>query len=525
MLSDFVVIDDSQADRILVTRSLRKRKLEGLKIREGRDAQDALRLISERCPECLITDVHLPGTSGIGLLAKLQERFGGMPCPVVVITGSGSENTAIEVLEAGAHDYVNKARISEPILWEAVRYALTRFNLRKELEELNQELQRKDRLKTEFVANATHELRTPLSAIVGLISLLQDEPLNDRSQNLVATMSACCDSLLLSVDDILDLTKIEAGEFVLYPSVFHPAEDLDFVASSLRPIAQDKGLNLRLDLPESTPTVYGDARRTRQLLYNLTSNALKFTREGAITLRLRISEENGPNIKLRFEIEDTGIGISSEDQARIFRRHFQAGQSDLRTKGTGLGLAIVESLTRRMGGEVGLRSVEGVGSVFWFELPYQISNHASSSDTTPTNRSTSDWEPSLRVLVAEDNQIIARVIERQLNGLGHRPVVTYDGEEALAAAEEEKFDLVLLDARMPILDGLSAARKLRERFTSEELPIILLTAEAQLERKVWQEAGVDECLVKPVSPDILRSLFRRFSGGSVGKRRQEDIKA
>ncbi len=511
MLTDFVIVDDSQADRILVARSLRKRNYDGLTIREAKTSQEALALVEERCPHCIITDVHLPDVSGTKLLDRLSEQFGGLPCPVVVVTGSGSEETAVEVLQAGAHDYVTKSRITEPVLWEAVRYAQTRFQLRKELEELNSELRRKDALKTEFVANATHELRTPLTAIVGLIALLQDERLPPRFSEVVNTISACCDSLLLSVDDILDLTKIEAGEFVLYPSRFQPAQILELVAASLHPLAQDKGLSLEVEAPDDLPELWGDARRTRQLVYNLTSNALKFTSEGSVTLRLKVSESSPGTMRLAFEVQDTGVGIAPEAQSRIFERHYQTGQRNLRSQGTGLGLAIVDSLTRRMGGTVGLSSVPNKGSTFWFELPFTLASGEDLSSSLEQGRASEAAAPrSLRVLVAEDNMIIAKVLAKQLEGLGHQPTVTHDGTEALESSRQKEFDLVLLDARMPRMDGLTAAAELRKTFTSQQLPIILLTAEAQIEREVWQSAGIDVCLVKPVSPDTLRPVFSQL---------------
>jgi signal transduction histidine kinase/BarA-like signal transduction histidine kinase len=513
MLTDFVIVDDSQADRILVARSLRKRNFHGLTIREARTTSEALALVAERCPDCLITDVHLPDASGVDLLARLTETFSGMPCPVVVITGSGSEDTAVEVLQAGAHDYVNKERISEPVLWEAVRYAQTRFELRKELEELNAELRRKDQLKTEFVANATHELRTPLTAIVGLIAVLQDEPLTPRAEEIVTTIASCCDSLLLSVDDILDLTKIQAGEFVLYPGRFQPRQCLDLVAASLRPLAEDKGLRLEVEVPEEVPEVVGDARRTRQLVYNLASNALKFTRQGQVTLRLCPPTPEPGGYRLRFEVQDTGIGIAPAAQGRIFERHYQSGRPDLRSQGTGLGLAIVDSLTRRMGGTVGLISQLGVGSTFWFELPFGLPAQAVAIVSTEPRQELSpeDDERSLRLLIAEDNTIIAKVLARQLRGLGHQPTVTSDGSEAVAALTEQSFDAVLLDARMPRMDGLTAASEIRDRFSSQELPIILLTADAQIDAETWRSAGIDACLVKPVAPDVIGPVLRRLT--------------
>lgn len=278
----------------------------------------------------------------------------------------------------------------------------------------------------------------------------------------------------------------------------------------MRPLAEDKGLTLVVEAPDDLPELIGDSRRTRQLIYNLASNALKFTRHGTVTLRLIPLRTDEERIRVRFEVEDTGIGISAEAQARIFERHYQAGRQALRSQGTGLGLAIVDSLTRRMGGRVGLDSELGKGSTFWFELPLTIAGPEDPGEPSPGLGGHGGGQRPLNVLVAEDNAIIAKVLARQLRSLGHEPTVTYNGGEAVSAIMDGRFDVAILDARMPGMDGLTAASEIRKRLSSSQLPIVLLTAEAQIAREEWEGAGIDVCLVKPVSPDVLRPVLARL---------------
>ena len=495
----FWVLDSSTERRQEIVKGIESQGFANLKVFQVDKIERVFSVAANDLPDCLIVRYSA------GLISGLCETFGGLPCPTVVVADSKEERAVGEALKAGVHDWVSRSRLSDPVFGDAIRHALVRYRLSQDLEHLNAELTRKDQIKSDFVSTATHELRTPLTAIVGLLALLQEEQMGKRARGLVSTMAACCDSLLLSVDDILDLTKIEAGEFVLYPSRFDPVQSLTVVASSLQPLAQDKGLILRTELPEqAVPEVTGDARRTRQILYNLASNALKYTERGRVTLRLfdlGVGEDG--MIRLLYEVEDTGVGIGPEEQRRIFQKNYGSGQTDLRSRGTGLGLAIVDGIARRMGGRVGLRSRLGEGSKFWVELPFKTLIPQEIDEPESQER-------SLRILVAEDNQIIARVMDRQLRALGHIPTLAYDGIEALAVSESRVFDAVFLDARMPRMDGLTVARELRKRFHSKELPIVLLTAEAHLDGEVWRDAGFDECLVKPASPDLLRSVLSRL---------------
>lgn len=505
-----LIVDDAPADRLMLTRCLRARQPD-IEIVQLERAEEATAYLLENRVDCMFLDIHLPGQTGVELLAGMRES-GTMACAVIAMTGSGSDRVAVDALKAGAHDYLPKGRVNEVSLWDAVAYSVSRFQLQKEtrqrelqLEELNRELERKDRIKTQFVANASHELRTPVAAITGLIGLMQRTDLGDEQGKLMGSMKSCCDTLLLVVDDLIDLTKIESGALELHNRPFRLGQVLEQLHETLDILARDKGLQLSCQIASEVPVwVLGDPSRLRQILYNLVGNAIKFTRQGSVALSVDCAEEEC----LRFEVADTGIGISEAEQKRLFEPHFQAGSLDHRAKGSGLGLAIVRSLVQCMGGEVSLRSQPGQGATFWFEMPLVA---APEPDAEEAQASPGEHERGFRLLVAEDNPIAARVLALQLQHLGHEVTVVSDGKRAVEFASSGDYQAVIMDCQMPEMDGFEATRRLRLSYSLEQLPIIALTANALLgESSRCQGAGMNDYLVKPAPVADLQRMLEHW---------------
>ncbi|MDW8106050.1 MAG: ATP-binding protein [Armatimonadota bacterium] len=393
-------------------------------------------------------------------------------------------------------------------LGELLAMALLNERSRRALVEAKQAAERLAQARTEFLANMSHEIRTPMNGVLGMLSLLKETPLTAEQRELLATAEVSAKHLLEILDDILHLAKIEANRVQLEQVPVDIAQLVSESCAIVAPQAQAKGLTLRHELPHETPLhVRGDPTRLRQILLNLLSNAVKFTHQGEVVVRVQAVDDTESHLTLRFEVQDTGIGIPLDRQAVIFEPFRQAdGSTTRKYGGTGLGLAIVRRLVELMGGQVGVQSTEGVGSTFWFVVPF---SKAQLSASTVADK-LEDALPSvqgLRVLVAEDNPVNQKVIRKLLERWNIVVQIAPNGREAVEQFQSATYDVVLMDCQMPEMDGYEATRRIRAYEQHRGLPrtpIIALTANAlEGDRERCLQSGMDDYLTKPVEPHLL----------------------
>ncbi|GAA3283824.1 hypothetical protein GCM10017707_34990 [Paenarthrobacter aurescens] len=375
------------------------------------------------------------------------------------------------------------------------------------------------RLKSEFLATMSHEIRTPLNAVIGLTSLMMDTPLSEGQRQYAQGVKGAGEVLLTLINDILDFSKLEAGKVDLDINVFDPRALVEEVAGLVVEAAQGKNLELiSYCHPDVPARLMGDSGRIRQILLNLSSNAVKFTPAGEVEVQVSVLAQDPHNASLRFEVRDTGIGISAQNHQRLFESFAQADASTTRRYGgTGLGLAISRRLTEVMGGKIGLDSEPGVGSRFWFDLELPLGPADSATETLPASLT------GRRVLVVDDNATNRLVLETQLASWGMLPLSVADAASALdeyraAALTSHPYEIAVVDMCMPDTDGLQLARNIKNDASGSGGPgIILLTSTMQVERSDLTSAGIREYLTKPVrSSELYNRLLRVLATKTAG---------
>ncbi len=370
--------------------------------------------------------------------------------------------------------------------------------------------------KSQFLATISHEFRTPLNGILGTTELLLDSPLTPSQRRFAKTAHLSATALLALVDDVIDLSRIEAGKFTLRNTSFDLRALVDEAMDLMAAIARDKPISLEHHLPPQLPAhLLGDPVRLRQLLVNLLHNGVRFTDRGSVTLSITVQghDEVGALI-LRFEVRDTGQGIAQDYLDSVFDAFTQADASTTRRHGgSGLGLAIAKDLTELMGGRLGVASRLGEGSTFWFELALQPVVEAPTKAPPPPIEI---GELAAHVLLAEDDSVNQMVVEAMLTRLGCIVEVAADGNAALGAATRRHYDLILMDCHMPVMDGFEATRRIRDdefERSRGRTPIVALTADALAgDRERCIESGMDDYMTKPVSSAMLAACVERWTG-------------
>jgi signal transduction histidine kinase len=395
---------------------------------------------------------------------------------------------------------------------------LTNETLEKQIYQLEQtqaRLREADKSRTMFLANMSHEIRTPITGITGLASLLAQTELDDAQREYVGSIMTSAQSLLGIVDDLLDISKLDAGRIDIVEETVEIRPLLESVVSLLAPTAARGNTEVSLHVEPAVPSrIRTDSIRLQQILRNLLGNALKYTPDGDVTIRADLVDSD----TLRIAVSDTGIGIPPHALSRLFETFYQA-DSSYRKKyaGSGLGLSISKRLVEMMGGSIHAESVEGEGSTFSFTIPLRLASEAPAESPSPPPRAAGEPDgreqrlpTTKRLLVAEDNAINRMYLEQFLKNEGHEVNGARNGNEAIQKFEQGDFDLILMDIQMPELDGLEAAKKIRE---SSDIPIIALTAYARApETEGFLAAGMNAVVTKPIDERRLRKVIEEIAG-------------
>jgi two-component system, sensor histidine kinase len=472
----------------------------------------------------VILDVQMPGMDGYETLSLMRKRRKTKYLPVIFVSAiHQSDLHIVKGIETGAVDFIPKPIIPEVLIGK-VRVFLDLYIQKEKLRQLlnNLEINNKElaiqrekaeeatRAKAMFLANMSHEIRTPLNGIIGIFKILEDTKLTEKQQELIQIITTSGENLMNIINDILDFSKIEAGQILLEKIELNIGEIISNAVKLLRFNAEEKGLKIHIHIDKDIPDcLIGDPLRLNQVLTNMINNAIKFTNKGSITISAEITEKTKEEVAVLFKITDTGIGISEEGKAKLFKEFSQTDDSTTRKYGgTGLGLAICRNLIHLMNGELGVESQLGKGTMFWFILKYPYKNKPSKKVeekiTIPKD---------LRILIAEDNAVNQRITQLLLHKIGVKCDIAHNGREAFEMFRENNYKLILMDMQMPELDGVESTRKIREYEKNypekKEVYIVAVTANAFSEnREQCFQAGMNNFIIKPFKESELKNIIQ-----------------
>ncbi|MCD4772419.1 MAG: response regulator [Bacteroidales bacterium] len=393
-------------------------------------------------------------------------------------------------------------------------------SLKIDLVKAQTDIEKINHVKSVFLSNISHEIRTPMNGIIGMYNVLKQTKLTEEQKDFLDIINISGQNLLSIIDDILDLSKIESGKLELESKLFSINDEIEKIVNLLIIKSKGKGIKLIYKRNNNIPKyVYGDASRFKQILINLTNNAIKYTKDGSVTINTELIKTDNKHIFLKFSIIDTGIGITKENQVKLFKSFSQIDSSTTRKYGgTGLGLAISKNLTKIMGGKIGVESSLDKGSIFWFTLkfdnvPKDEVYLISKVDTQESNLK------KLSVLIVEDNLLNQKFASATLIKQGHKVKIAENGMIAVEKFNNNKFDIILMDIQMPVMDGIDATKEIRriEKMKNvaidKQVYIIAVTAYVfERDRKMCLAAGMDEYLTKPYKPlDLIQLIEKIYS--------------
>lgn len=527
-----LLIEDNPGDARLVRELLRENDLAEARLEQQQRLGPALERLAAGGLDLVLLDLSLPDSRGLDTIQRV--RSAAPKVPIVVLTGLTDPGVVLRAVQAGAQDYLIKRELSAELLGRVIHYAVERMQVEEELrhhrqyleevvEERTQQYRRAmesaeaaNRAKSTFLANMSHELRTPLNAILGFAQLMQRDPgLTDQQRQQLGTIDRSGQHLLALINDVLDISRIEAGKLRLDPQVFDPREVLASITEMVGMRAEKKGLKLEVSVAGVVPSqVRADVGKLRQVLLNLLGNAVKYTERGWIGLRVD-ALKSAVGVRVNFAVSDTGYGISAQDQERIFDAFVQTDRGARLGDGTGLGLTISNQYVQLMGGRLEVQSTPGKGSEFRFsiEMEEDLEGRVDAGREPRRVVALAPDQPPVRVLVAEDDDDSRMLLRCLLESVGFDVRAVSDGRQAVAELDAWRPAFVWMDMRMPEMDGYEATARIKAARAGRDTVVVALTASAfDEEREKVIAAGCDDFVRKPLDAAELFAVMQRHLG-------------
>lgn len=510
-----LVIEDELIDQKIIKRAINNSGIIS-EVQIVDSSKSAFELIKSQQFDCIFIDYLLPELNGIEVVKKLASM--GVKSPMVIITSQTDEQLAQLAIAAGATNYLTKSLISPEGISLIIRNSLSINQIQNELEAAKNKAEKAVKVKDEFLSNMSHEIRTPLNAIIGFNDLLKQSTLDPEQEKYVEIVKVASQNLLVIINDILDVSKMESGVIELEERPINIKEVAENVINLQYEKAKNKGLKLLLSFDQSIPEyIIGDSTRISQILINLVGNAIKFTNEGSVELRIMETSRDGNGTVIKFSVKDTGIGIEKTKQGRVFERFTQAESATTRIYGgTGLGLNICQKLVDLYNGKIELQSELGIGSEFNFEICFpiasaeQLSLNAFKDDTNKITSKNQSVLAGKSILIVEDNEHNQILAATYLKKNGASVEIAENGAIGVEKLRNNTFDLVVMDLEMPVMDGFTATRIIRNELKLAT-PIIGCSANSLVsERQNCINHGMNDLLPKPYTEINLIEVLASF---------------